>query len=137
MEQISIRLVKINGITEVSIDMADFEFGNVSITNDMENLKHSYDNLISDVKTAFASKLTSSVRWQIGKKLVDFMDHNMFNIMNFTSACAKDLDMSKSIVSSVMSFSRVFTEKEIDDSIPYSTYRSLISKKKRGKVSSC
>ena len=62
------------------------------------------------------------------RKLADFVDrHDKFDITNFPAACAKDMGLSESF-RLMVSFGREFDEKEVLDSIPYTSYRVLILK---------
>ena len=137
-DKIAVKLVRIEGITEVSMDLDDFEVSGVSIGNDVRALKDEYDTLIEEVKPVLrrGNSPTTRSRWRACRKLSDFVDkHGKFDITNFPAACAKDMDLSGSF-RLMVSFGREFNEKEVVDSIPYTSYRVLILKmtelKRRG-----
>ncbi len=136
--RISVKLIRIDGITEVSMDLGDFEASGISIGNDVNALKYGYDALIAEVKPVLggSGNPSTTARWQACRKLADFVDkHDKFDITNFPAACAKDMDLSGSF-RLMISFGREFDENEMLDSIPYTSYRVLILKmgelKKRG-----
>ena len=130
MERIPVKLVRIGGITEVSMDLGDFESSGVEIGDDVKALKDGYDKLIAEVKSVLdgSGNPSTTERWRACRKLADFVDrHDKFSIMNFPTACAKDMRLSESF-RLMVSFGREFDEKEVLDSIPYTSYRVLILK---------
>ena len=130
MQHIPVKLVRIDGITEISMDLDDFESSNADIGDDIKVLKDGYDKLVNIVKPVLTgnSKPTTTERWHACRKLADFVDtHAKFDIINFPAACAKDMGLSESF-RLMISFGREFEENEIRDSIPYSSYRVLILK---------
>ena len=127
---IPVKLVRVDDITEISMDLDDFESSNTDIGDDIKALKDGYDKLVNIVKPVLTgnSKPTTTERWHACRKLTDFVDtHAKFDIINFPVACAKDMGLSKSF-RLMISFGREFEENEIMDSIPYSSYRVLILK---------
>lgn len=128
--RIPVKLVRIDGVTEVSMDFDDFETSDVNIGNDVTALKKEYDMLIDDVRQVLTGNDTPSTteRWHACRKLADFVDkHSRFDIMNFSDACAKDLELSTSF-RLMLSFGREFEASEVIDLIPYTSYRVLILK---------
>ena len=130
-QKIPITLVRIEGITEVSMDLDDFESSNLNVEKDIKTFKKKYEKMIKKTKAVFFNKLTVKERWKICKKLADFMDDQpVFDIVNFHVACAKDLDINGSNLGVLISFGREFDKAEVLNSLPYSTYRVLLAKKK-------
>ena len=136
--RIPVKLVRIEGITEVSMDLSDFESSDTSIGDDLNTLKDDYNTLISEVKPILGSNCLPSTiqRWQACRKLSDFhYKHAKFDITNFSAACSKDLNL-KVRFSLMVTFGREFHNSEVIDSIPYTSYRVLIYKmselKRRG-----
>ena len=130
MARIPVKLIRIEDITEVSMDLDDFESSGVEIGNNVKALKDGYDELIAEVKPVLSRNGNPSTteRWRACRKLADFVDrHDKFDIKNFPTACAKDMGLSGSF-RLMVSFGREFDEKEVLDSIPYTSYRVLILK---------
>ena len=128
--RIPVKLVRIDDITEVSMDLDDFESSNTDIGDDIRALKEGYDKLVNAVKPVLTgnSKPTTTERWHACRNLADFVDtHVKFDIINFPAACAKDMGLSKSF-RLMVSFGREFEYNEVMDSIPYTSYRVLILK---------
>ena len=138
LDRIPVKLVRIEGITEVSMDLNDFESSGVTIGDDVKNLKDGYDALVAEAKPVLdgSGSPSTTERWRACRKLSDFVDmHGKFNITNFPAACAKDMGLSESF-RLMVSFGREFEAHEVLDSIPYTSYRVLILKmselKRRG-----
>ena len=130
MARIPVKLIRIDGITEVSMDLDDFESSGVEIGDNVKTLKDGYDRLIAEVKPVLDRNGNPSTteRWRACRNLADFADrHDKFDITNFPAACAKDMGLSGSF-RLMVSFGREFDEKEVLDSIPYTSYRVLILK---------
>ena len=116
--------------TEVSMDMADFESSGVSVVDDVKDLKDSYNILIHDVASVLSRKPSTTVRWSACRRLVEFVDmHDRFDITNFAAACGRDLNAGSNIWR-LIRFGREFSEDEIRDSISYSSYLTLMYKRK-------
>ena len=129
MKRIPVRLVRLGSETEVSMDMDDFESSGLSVADDVEELKDSYDRLIRDVKPVLASKPSTTKRWRACRRLAEFVDnHAKFDITNFDAACARDTGSSAGFRLLVL-FGREFSESEVRDSIPYTSYRTLVLKR--------
>ena len=130
MRRIPVKLVRVEGSTEVSMDMDDFESSGVSVADDVRALKGSYNALLRDVKPVLAGKPSTTARWRACRRLAEFVDtYDRFDITNFAAACDRDMG-SKSNFRLLVRFGREFSESEIHDSIPYSSYRTLILKRK-------
>lgn len=128
MKRIPVRLVRLGGDTEVSMDVDDFESSGLSVADDAKALKDSYNELIRAVKPALSGKPSTTERWRACRRLADFVDkHSRFDIVNFPVACAKDMGLSESF-RLMVSFGREFDENEVLDAIPYTSYRVLILK---------
>lgn len=128
--RIPVTLVRIEGITEVSMAFDDFESSGVSIDDDVKLLKDDYNELVADVRPVLAGDGSPSTteRWRACRRLADFVDkHDKFDIVNFPAACAKDMGLSESF-RLMVSFGREFAEREVLDAIPYTSYRVLILK---------
>ena len=88
-DRIPVKLVRIEGITEVSMDLNDFESSGVTIGDDVKNLKDGYDALVAEAKPALdgSGSPSTTERWRACRKLSDFVDmHGKFNITNFPAA---------------------------------------------------
>ena len=130
MSRIPVRLVRLEGSTEVSMDMDDFESSGLDIADDVRALKDSYDTLVRGVRPVFAGKPSTTERWRACRRLAEFVDtHDKFDITNFPAACDRDCG-SKSNFRLLVRFGREFSESEIHDAIPYSSYRRLMLKRR-------
>ena len=128
--RIPVKLVRIDDITEVSMDFDDFESSDANIGDDVRALKNGYDRLVDAVRPVLAGSSTPSTteRWRACRMLVDFVDtHDKFDIINFPAACATDMGLSESF-RLMVSFGREFEANEVLDSIPYTSYRVLVLK---------
>lgn len=128
--RIPVKLVRIEGVTEVSMGFDDFESSGIDIGDDVKSLKDDYDALVADVTPVLAgdSSPPTTERWRACRRLADFVDkHDKFEILNFPAACAKDMGLSGSF-RLMVSFGREFAKHEVLDSIPYTTYRVLVLK---------
>ena len=124
------KLVRIDDITEVSMNFDDFESSDANIGNNVRALKDGYDALVADVRHVLTGNNNPSTteRWRACRRLADFVDtHDQFDITNFPVACAKDMGLSESF-RLMVSFGREFEEKEVLDEIPYTSYRVLVLK---------
>ena len=130
MSRIRVRLVRVEGSAEVSMDMDDFESSDPSVARDVKALKDSYDEMVRAVKPVLASKPSTTERWRACRRIAEFADqHNKFDITNFAMACARDMKSGANIPL-LMRFGLEFSEDEIHDSISYTRYRTLVSKKR-------
>ncbi len=128
--RIPVKLVKIDGMTEVSMDFDDFETSGVNIGDNVMDLKKGYDALIDDARQVLTGDDVPSTteRWRACRKLANFANkHRQFDITNFSTVCARDTRLGKSF-KWMMSFGREFKANEIVDLIPYTSYRVLIFK---------
>lgn len=128
--RIPVTLVRMEGVTEVSMDFDDFESSDASIGDNVRLLKDDYNALVADVRPVLAGDGNPSTteRWRACRRLADFADkHSKFDIVNFPAACAKDMGLSESF-RLMVSFGREFNEDEVLDAIPYTSYRVLILK---------
>lgn len=128
--RIPVTLVRLEGVTEVSMAFDDFESSDTDIGDDIKLLKDDYNKLVADVRPMLAGNTNPSTteRWRACRRLADFVDkHDRFDIVNFPAACAKDMGLSESF-RLMVSFGREFDENEVLDAIPYTSYRVLILK---------
>ena len=129
MSRIPVRLVRVEGSTEVSMDMDDFESSGPSVGDDVRALKVSYDEMVRDVGRVLAGKPSTTERWRACRRMAEFADdHSKFHITNFAAACARDMESGANIPLLVR-FGLEFSEGEVHDSIPYTQYRTLVLKK--------
>ena len=145
MKKIPIKIVEytINGKTRknVMIDMIntyDID-GNVEIK--IKNLKKKYFEIVKKAeklffgsnldKTKKSKNLLSSTCWKLGNLFLKFEDDvkNNFTITNYAEALERDFGRSSSYIRELITFSRLFKEKEVLDTISMATYRALIWKK--------
>ena len=138
MKKIPVKIVQytINGETRknVMIDMID----TYDIEGDAElkisNFKKKYFELIKmaqGIMPKEKSKRKSSHFWKIGKLLFDFNKsiENKFEITNFQQAIIRDFALyDRSHFTIILQFGEFFIKKDIDDSIPMSSYLELIWK---------
>ena len=129
MSRIPVRLVRVEGSTEVSMDVDDFESSGPSVADDVRALKTSYDEMICAVKPILSGKPSTTERWRASRRIVEFTDgYSKFHITNFAAACARDMESGANIPL-LMRFGLEFSEGELDDSIPYTRYRTLVLKR--------
>lgn len=130
MSRIPVRLVRVEGSTEVSMDMDDFESSGPSIADDVRALKTSYDEMVHVVRHVLAGKPSTTERWRACRRMAEFADgHNKFHVVNFVAACARDMGGSRRNISRLVRFGLEFSEGEVRDSVPYTRYRTLVRKK--------
>lgn len=129
MKRIPVRLVKIDGGMEISMDLDDFESSGPSVADDVRALKDSYDAMVRGVGPVLAGKPSTAERWRACRRMAEFVDaHDQFEITNFVTACARDMGLSLNF-RLLLLFGREFSEGEVRDSIPYTSYRTLMLKK--------
>ena len=129
MKRIPVKLVRIDDGMEISMDMDDFESSGLNVAEDVRALKDSYTALIRSVRPVLTGKPSATERWRACKRLAEFVDaDDKFDITNFVAACAQDMGLSSNL-RLLLSFGREFSEDEVRDSIPYTSYRTLILKK--------
>ena len=129
VRRIPVRLVRIGSVTEVSMDLDDFETSDVSVGDDTRLLKDEYHAIITDVRPVLAGirKPSTTERWRACRRMVDFVDnHAKFYITNFPAACSKDIGLSERNLQRMMSFGRGFDEASVRDSVPYNRYLALL-----------
>ena len=73
----------------------------------------------------------ASFYWKVGNLFSTFNKNvkNEFEIINYNNALQRDFGLSNRYVNELMVFSELFSEKEVDDSIPMAIYRALVWKK--------
>ena len=131
MKRIRVRLVRIDGEVEVSMDVNEFEASDISIDDDVRALKDSYNEMIRTVKPMLSKKPSTTKRWRACRKMSEFVDnYTKFDVTNFTTACARDMESGANFRLLIL-FGREFSENEVYDSIPYTAYRTLILKKNK------
>lgn len=114
---------------EISMDMDDFESSGLSVADDVRALKDSYNALARSVRPVLTGKPSTTERWRACRRLAEFVDtHDKFDITNFVTACAQDMGLSSNF-RLLLLFGREFSENEVRDSIPYTSYRTLILKR--------
>ena len=82
-------------------------------------------------KTVPGAEKKASFYWKVGNLFSTFNKNvkNEFEITNYNSALQRDFGLSSRYVRELMIFSELFSEKEVDDSIPMAIYRALVWKK--------
>lgn len=129
MKRIPVRLVKIDDGMEISMDLDDFESSGPSVDDDVRALKDSYGALVRGVGPVLAGRPSTTERWRACRQMAEFVDgHDKFEITNFVTACSRDMGLSLNF-RLLLLFGREFSEDEVRDSIPYTSYRTLILKK--------
>ena len=129
MKRIPVKLVRIDDSMEISMDMDDFESSGLNVAEDVMDLRESYNALVRGVRPVLVGKPPTTDRWRACRKLAEFVDtRDKFNITNFVTACAQDMGLSSNL-RLLLLFGREFSEDEVRDSIPYTSYRTLILKR--------
>lgn len=129
MNRIPVKLVRIGDDIEVSMDIDDFESSDLGVTDDIQELKNSYNNMMRVVKPVLDGKPSTTERWRACRMMADLADGcGRFVITNFTSACSRDMKSGANIPL-LIRFGREFSEGDIHDSIPFTQYRRLVLKK--------
>ena len=138
MKQIPVKIVEITTpsgetIKEVMIDVIDF-YHIEEVDKKIKNFRKQYFETVKKSHKIMPKKKTdrkASHFWKIGKLLFDFNKsiENEFKITNYNKAIIRDFGLyDRSHVGHTLQFGEFFTKKDIDDSIPMSSYLELIWK---------
>ena len=122
------------GGIELIMNLDDFESSGSSIRESMRNFKKKYLDAVEQTKKIEKSlnskskskgtEVSTKQRWKACKFLADFNNkfENEFEIKNYKEAYSRDFNLPMRSIRTYLDFGTYFTEEEILDKIPYSTY---------------
>lgn len=116
---------------EVFMELGDFESTGPSIRSDIRRFKEDYLEMVKDAARIGAARgVPTRERWRLCKMLSDFnlRAENKFEITNSRRAYARDFGLPARSIRTYLDFGRYFSDGDVVDGIPYSTYAELCFK---------
>lgn len=117
---------------EIFMDLESFEGYGTTIRKDIQKFRQDYLNMINTTKKLDVERgnISTTKRWKVCKMLADFnrIASNRFEIINLKQAYARDFKLPMRNIRTYLDFGEHFSEDEIRDGIPYSTYAELCFK---------
>jgi len=144
MAKIPVKIVELtspSGKTAVDVMIDVYDYNVIEdVQKKIQKFKKKYFELVKKAEKLFfgynlgktrTKNLSSSTCWKLGNLFRKFDDDikNDFIITNYAVALERDFGRSSRYIRELITFSKLFEEKEILDSIPMATYRALVWKK--------
>ena len=145
MKKIPVKIIEFSDgdrmIQEVMVDLVDTIQLEGDPVKKIDKFRDKYFGLVKKAEKLFfgsnpdkkqkSKNLSSTTCWKVGnlfRKFEDDVQHD-FEITNYAEALERDFGRSSSYIRELIIFSKLFTQKEIIDSIPMAIYRALVWKK--------
>jgi len=121
------------GGIEITMNLDDFESSGTSIRKNIGKFKENYLATIEKARKfeklqkSKGKTVSTKQRWKACNILAKFNQdfENEFKIINFNDAYSRDFNLPKRSIRTYLDFGSDFTQEEISDKIPYSTYAEL------------
>jgi len=145
MKKIPVKIIEFSDgdrlIQEVMIDLLDTVQLEGDPARKIDGFRDKYFALVKKAELLFfgsnpdkkrkSKNLSSATCWKLGNLFGEFEEdiRHDFEITNYAEALERDFGRSRHYIRELIIFSKLFTQKEVSDSIPMAIYRALVWKR--------